>query len=137
MEEIKKLDNDEIENIYIRYQDHEKLWTVPKKAAVHSKLINDIMIDNVNNNDSYGSKLSPIIISNIKFDTIDFMIRYMMYYNNKIEKCAPEGPLKNIHISIVFGDEFELFKDIYELDKPLKEKFIYINYLIESAIYFG
>jgi len=131
-------DNEEKAMIFIKHQDSETVWEIPTTAACHSKLIKDGIIDN-NDTELYGKEYkNPMIIPNtVKVETIEFMVNYMVYYNYKDEKPAPASPLKDIHISVIFGDEYELFKDVCENKMELKEMVIYVNSLIESATYFG
>jgi hypothetical protein len=131
-------DEGEEEYVYLKHSSNLKVWRIVDKAAVHSKLIKNAIIDNVDG-DSYGrTELSPLIVSEVKCKTMKLMVSYMYYcYNNKKEKCAPELPLKNIDISYILGDEYELFTEICDINLPMKEKLIIYNDYIKSATYFG
>jgi hypothetical protein len=134
-----KDDNDDKKKyVYLKHTTSSKVWKVAFTAAKHAKLIKDSVIDN-NSDDLYGRvESSPLLINNkIKYNTIEFMINYMNYYDNKKEKCSPTLPLKNIDISYILGDEYELFTNICNNDLDMKDKlFIYDEY-IRSANYFG
>lgn len=123
--------------MYLKHSLNPKVWKIADTAAIHSKLIKEAIIDN-DDDDSYGRKeLSPMIISEADYKTMDLMVSYMNYYNGKKEKSAPDLPLKNIDISYILGDEYELFTDICDKELPLKEKLVIYNEYIQSAIYFG
>ena len=133
-EEIKEIDN--VEFIYMKHRSADTLYEIPTSAAIHSKLLRESIIENITK-DTYGKvNTNPLIITIIKVDTMDFIVKYMIRYNNKIEKFAPESPIKNIHISIIFGEEYTLFNNIYDEKDSLRTKIIKINNLIESALYF-
>lgn len=128
--------NETDEFIYIKHSDTDTVYEIPTTAAIHSKLLRESVIENITT-DTYGKvRTNPIIITIIKADTMDFIVKYMLRYNDKIEKFAPESPIKNIHISIIFGDEYDLFANIYDEKDSLKTKIIKINNFIESALYF-
>jgi hypothetical protein len=134
-EETKGLDITE-SSIYIKHVSNKKIWKIPETAATHSKLLREGIIDNTNN-ETYGKvESNPMIITSILDETLPFIIRYLLHYNNKVEKVAPESPIKNIHISVIFGDEYELFSDIYSKTDSLKEIVIKINNIIEASLYF-
>ena len=133
--EEKKLDIDD-SSIYIKHTDDPKIYKIPVTAAVHSKLLRDSIIENTNN-DTYGKEeTNPMIVNIIINDTLPFIVKYLLYYNNRVESDAPESPIKNIHISLIFGDEYALFSNIYSDNDSLKEKIVKINNIIESALYF-
>ena len=129
----------EIKYIYIKHVDSPECYQIPNTAAKHSKLIKDALIDN--NNDTYGkSRSDPLIIPNtLKVHTIEFIMKYMIYYDNKPEKCAPDSPLPDIQLSAVFGGEYELFHTLckFENDDNISDKILKINEYIKSAIYFN
>ncbi len=64
----------------------------------------------------------------------------MKYYYNKYEKCAPEAPLKDIHLSVILGDEYKLFHELHKFNGKDKtsmiNKLTEINDYIASALYF-
>jgi hypothetical protein len=132
-------DEEKEEYIYLKHPSNLKVWRIVDEAAIYSKLIKTAIIDNVDG-DLYGrTELSPLIISEvIKCKTMKLMVSYMYYcYHNKGEKCAPELPLKNIDISYILGDEYDLFTEICDINLPMKEKLIIYNDYIKSATYFG
>ena len=133
------LDVEEEQYVYLRHSSKSKVWKIVITAAIHSKLIKEAVIDNDDvDNDSYGrTELSPMVISEVESKTIELMVSYMNYYNGKSEKCSPTLPLKNIDISYILGDEYELFTEICDKNLPMKEKLIIYNDYIQSAIYFG
>lgn len=52
------------------------------------------------------------------------------------ESKAPEAPIKNIHISLIIGEEYILFDKIYDEQDSLKEKLSKINNIVIAALYF-
>jgi hypothetical protein len=130
-------DNDEKKYVYLKHVSNSKIWKVSFTAAKHAKLIRDTIINN-DDDDLYGRvQSSPLIINQVKYNTIEFMITYMNYYDGKKEKCSPTLPLKNIDISYILEDEYELFTNLCDDELNMKEKlFIYDEY-IRSANYFG
>ena len=139
-DDVKGLDDDKdcIENIYIKHIDCVDIHTITTTAAIHSKLLKESIIDVNNKDDNYGkSLLTPMVINVISANTIKFICDYMTYYDNKVEVDAPESPLKNIHISVILGDEYHLFSGLLNDDDNLKTKITKINNYIESSMYFG
>lgn len=134
--EVKGLEQG-VYSIYIKHTNSDKVYEIPSTAAVHSRLIKESIIDNISESDVYGKiKNNPLNITTINESGMDFIVKYFMYYDNKLEKIAPESPLKNIHLSTIFGDEYELFSQLYTEDDTLKEKIIKLNILIEASLYF-
>jgi len=136
--EEKGLDEDvEILYVYLRHASNPKVWKIADSAATHSKLITSAIIDNADD-DLYGrTEESPFVISGVKFPTMELMVSYMNYYNGKPEKCAPELPLKNIDISYILEEEYELFVNICDPNLDMGSKLVIYNDFIRSAIYFG
>jgi hypothetical protein len=138
-DDVKGLDDgDCIENVYIKHINCVNIHTITTTAAIHSKLLKESIIDINNKDDNYGKTLlTPMIITVINADTIKFICDYISYYDNKVEVDAPESPLKNIHISVILGDEYHLFSGLLNNDDNLKTKITKINNYIESSLYFG
>jgi hypothetical protein len=136
-ESITGLDEESVEYIYLQHSLNPKVWKIPYTAAVHSKLIRTSVIENTNA-DSYGkTKLTPLVISEVNYETIKFIVSYMNYYDGKKEKCSPKKPIKKIHISYILDKEYPLFEVICDNKLPMKEKLVIYNDYIKSAVYFG
>lgn len=138
MTSVKKEINDLLcgSNVYIKHVKNDKIYKIPSTAAIHSNLLKESIVEN-NDTDTYGKiKSNPMSINAVDVSTMDYIVKYMMYYNDKPEKPAPERPLTNIHLSVVFDDEFELFNNIYIENDTLVEKIMKMSVLIESAMYF-
>jgi len=118
--------------IYIKHKNESTIYEIPASAVQHSNLLREIIDCET---DKYTLD-NPIVISEVNAETMPFIINYMRYYDNKLEKPPPESPIKDIHISVIFGDEYKLFSDIYSENDTLKEKIIKINSITESALYF-
>jgi hypothetical protein len=133
---IKGLDSDD-GFVFIKHESDTKVWQLPNGSAEHSILLKESIIDNPNT-ESYGtSESNPMMIKNIKVETIPFIVAYMNFYNGKNEKDPPEQPIKNIHLSVIFGDEYHLFTDIYNETDSVKTKILKLNDHIESTLYFS
>lgn len=136
VDEIKSLESD-VEYIFIKHVDDEKVWSLTSGSATHSVLLKESIICN-HNNDSYGTtKTNPMIINTIKSKTLPFIIDYMNFYDGKIEKGPPEQPIKSIHLSVILGEEYHLFTSIYSETDTIKSKILKLNDHIESALYFN
>lgn len=123
--------------IYIRHKDDEKVWQLTNGGAAHSALLRDSIINNPNV-DSYGIlEKNPMIVDAIKLHTIPFIVSYMNFYDCQPEPNPPETPLKNIHPSVIFGDAYELFINIYDSGDTSISKILKLNDTIQSALYFN
>lgn len=123
-------------NIYIKHESDLKLWKIPYAGGLHSNLIKDIICNNSNGLYAIGEK-TPIIIKSVKLDTIQLIVNYMEFYNDKPEIPAPNFPLNYIHISIILKDEYHLFTDIYIESDSVKTNILRLNDFINTAIYFN
>jgi hypothetical protein len=133
---IQVLDDTEKNYVYLKHASNSKIWKIPFTAAKHAKLIKDSIINN-DVDDLYGRVISsPLIINTVKYYTIELMVNYMNYYDGKKEKCSPATPLKNIDISYILGDEYELFANICDDNLNIKEKLVIYNEYIKSATFF-
>jgi hypothetical protein len=134
LDEKKNID----QNVFIKHIDSTTIHQIPYTAAIHSKFIKECVINNFD--DVYGkSANNPLIIPNtVKPHTMDFIIKYMNYYDNKVEKIAPETPLQDIHLSVIFNNEYNLFKELHQMEcDSVKTKIFEINDYIISAMYFN
>jgi hypothetical protein len=127
--------------VYIKHINNTQIYKLPFSTTVHSKLLRDTILENMTS-ETYGKiETNPMIINNyttgINHNSMVFVLNYMKYYDNKIETPAPDAPIKNIHISLIIGDGYKLFDNIYDKDTPLKESIISINKLIEASLYFN
>jgi hypothetical protein len=125
-------------NVFIKHIDNTIIYQIPYTAAIHSKFIKECVINNFE--DVYGkSANNPLIIpSTVKPHTIDFIVKYMNYYDDKPEKTPPEAPLQDIHLSVIFKDEYILFKDLHQMEcDSIKTKMLEINDYTISAMYFN
>jgi hypothetical protein len=135
-DEIKGLDS-EVDYIYIKHDDSEKVWRMTVGSASNSVLLKESIIDNPNT-ESYGTnENNPMAIKTIKTDTLPIIVDYMNFYDGTAEKEPPEKPIKNIHLSVIFGDEYTLFINIYDESDSVKTKILKLNDHVESALYFG
>ena len=122
--------------IYMRHESDKTLWKIKYKAAYNSRFLKTSIMENPNSN-SYGSiEENPIIIKAVDLRTIPFIIKYMEYFIDKPESLPPEQPLKNIHISVLLGDEYSMFVGLYDETDELKTKLVKLNMFIKSALYF-
>jgi hypothetical protein len=128
------------ETVYIKHKDNTHIYEIPYTAAKHSKLLYEFIID-TNPNESYGKIMSNPFIINIQnsFEifSLEFIVKYMKFYDNKKETLAPEAPIKHLHISLIIGDDYILFDNIYNINDTLKEKIIKLNDIIVASLYFG
>jgi hypothetical protein len=123
--------------VFIKHKDSETVWKLPSGGAIHSILLRDSIINNPNT-ESYGIlETNPMIIDNIKMHTIPFIVSYMNFYDCQTESNPPEFPLKNIHPSVIFGDEYELYVNIYNSEDTVISKILKLNDNIQSALYFN
>lgn len=126
-----------VKYVFIRHKDDETVWQLSSGGAMHSALLRDSIINNPNV-DSYGTlKTNPMIIDAVKLHTIPFIVSYMNFYECKIESNPPEMPLKNIHPSVIFGDSYELFINIYNSEDSIISKILKLNDNIQAAVYFN
>lgn len=125
-----------IKNVYIKHNNDKKIYTIPTTASIHSKLLRNLIIENISEDTCGKIETNPLVITAVKLEAWNYIINYMMYYNNKLEKCAPESPLKKIHISVILGDEYTLFDNIYNEHDTLKEKILKIQNIREASVYF-
>lgn len=128
------------EFVYIKHVSNKHIFKLPYTTVIHSKYINSNIIENITSN-TYGKiRTNPMIINdadtNIDFQSMEFVINYMKYYDNDKEHIAPEAPIKNIHISLVIGEEYVLFDNIYDEQDSLKEKLSKINNILIASLYF-
>ena len=125
--------------VYIKHINNNHIHKIPFSTAIHSKLIRDTILENMTR-ETYGKlEINPMIINNntsITNDSMIFIINYMTYYDNNIETAPPDAPIKNIHISLIIGDDYKLFNDIYVDKSSLKKKIITINELMIASKYF-
>jgi hypothetical protein len=126
-----------IQYVYIKHIGDNVIHKVAYASAKHSKFIREFVINN--QKDPYGkSENNPLIIPyTLKLHTLQFIIDYMDYMDCKNETSAPEAPLQDIHLSVIFKAEYELFKDLHQNDKDPLEKILEINDYIISAMYFS
>jgi hypothetical protein len=147
MQEFNECKNDEVNNssnniaeinyIYLKHIDDDVIWKITETSAIHSKLIKESIIE-IDNEENYGkSPQYPMILKTINITTIPLIISYFKFYDNIAESCSPELPLKNIHISYILGDEYNLFKSLYKINDLNKDKIIILNNHITTALYFG
>lgn len=123
--------------IYIKHTDSDKIWSVPADAANISPLLKRNILDRIDS-DTYGlSDKNPLIINDINANAIPFIISYLLLCRGRREREPPEQPLKNIHMSVLLGDEFPLFEDLCDCDLNHLEKISKINSILEAAEYFG
>jgi hypothetical protein len=135
-DEIKGLDSND-GFVFIKHESDPMVWQLPNGSAEHSLLLKESIIDNPNT-ESYGtSEGNPMMIKNIKVDTIPFIIDYMNFYEDKNEKEPPEQPIKNIHLSVIFDEEYHLFMDIYDETDSVTNKILKLNDHVETTLYFG
>jgi hypothetical protein len=134
--EKKIKDVDEIEYIYIKHRDNERVYKIPTSAAIHSKLLKETIIDDETAETHGKCEKTPLIIKTIDVFAVPFIVKYMEFYDGIPEKIAPESPLKDIHISIIFAKEYVLFNDIYEETDTLKEKISKLGLVINASHYF-
>lgn len=127
------------EFVYIKHISDKNIFKLPYSTFIHSKYIYNNIIENTTE-DTYGKTISnPMIINmdtNIDFQSMEFIINYMKYYDGIKESKAPEAPIKNIHISLIIGEEYILFHKIYDEQDSLKEKLSKINNIVIAALYF-
>jgi hypothetical protein len=125
------------ENEFIYVKHTNTIYTISYKGA--QKLTNIVdLISEVPSSEKYGiSKNNPIKTDAIKESTIPFIIKYIEYFTDKDETDPPEKPLPKVHISVIFGDEYKLFKDIYKNDDSLDDVLTTVNNLIDASLYFG
>jgi hypothetical protein len=124
--------------VYIKHIGDSTIHKVSYLSAMHSKLIREFVMNNTK--DSYGkNEDNPLIIPyTIKLYTMQFMIDYMNYMNCKNETPAPISPIHDIHLSVLFKEEYKLFKDLHQLEKGKhRERILEINDYIISAMYFN
>jgi len=128
------------EFVYIKHISSKHIFKLPYTAAIHSKYITSNIIENMTSNNYGKIRTNPMIINdadtNIDFQSMEFVINYMKYYDNHKENIAPEAPIKNIHISLIIGDEYKLFDSIYDEQDSLKEKLSKINNIVIASLYF-
>jgi hypothetical protein len=136
MDSITKSINSDVDYIYIKHVDDEKVWGLKTGGANHSILLKESIIENPNT-DSYGTTESnPMSIDTIKPYTLPFIVSYMNFYDGTPEKNPPEKPIKSIHLSVIFGDEYHLFTSIYSETDSVKTKILKLNDHIEMSMYF-
>lgn len=138
LDDQKTLDKEQF--VYIKHIKSDKVYDIPYTAAIHSRFLKESVINNID--DIYGkTENNPLIIPDtVKFDTIELIVNYMKFYDNKSEKTAPEAPLRDIHISVILGDEYKLYEHLYPNDKNInciKNTILYINDYIICAMYFN
>lgn len=121
-------------NYYIKHVDDETIYCLVNSwmnSPFLSKLIDTI-------DDSYGSKENPIILTNvIKSHTLGFIVNYLNHFGKKHETKSPQMPLPTIHISEIFGDEYELFKPLFDEQKLFSENMTYLMDFITTSVYFN
>jgi hypothetical protein len=128
-EEVKGLDDTVVEQpIYLAHQSSPTdVYAVAYSAAKLSDKLKVALIDNTPD-DTYGtSPDNPLLLdSSVNPKTIKFVVDYMNQFAEVDEPDAPEKPLKNIDMSVVFGDEYKLFSTIYDPKSNPKEQIAYI-----------
>ena len=102
---------------YFKCRNQDKIWGIPYNSAIHSKFLKDSIIYNIQKDNIGNFENNPLIIDNIDPIIIEFIVDYLLYFNNIQESNPPEYPLKNIHMSNILCDEYHLFKFIYDYDK--------------------
>jgi hypothetical protein len=123
-----------LENYYIKHIDDNAIYTLVNSWG-NSSFLNEV-INNIS--DTYGSKENPIILTNvIKAHTLEFIVQYLNYYGKKHETKHPQMPLPTIHISEIFGDEYSLFKLVFDEKKKFSENMIHLMDFIQTANYFN
>jgi hypothetical protein len=129
-----KKKNTKIEQIYIKHTDSKIVYCL-NNAWSNSQFLQEI-VNNIN--DNYGSEINPIILTNeIKSHTIEFIVNYLNYYNKKTEINPPSTPLPAIHISEIFGNEYDLFKHLFDETKNLSDNITYLSDFINTANHFN
>ena len=134
--EVNGLDSNAV-FVFIKHNEADTVWQLTYDSASHSSLLKESIINNPNK-ESYGTvKSNPMYIKTIKVYTMPFIVAYMNYYGDKSETEPPEQPIKNIHLSVIFGDEYKLFTNIYDESDSIKTKILKLSDHVESALYFG
>lgn len=122
------------ENYYIKHIDDKNIY-----CLVNSWLNSTFLSEVINNiDDNYGSKENPIILTNvIKSHTLEFTVKYLNYFGKKQETNAPQMPLPTIHISEILGEEYDLFKPLFDEKKIFSENMTYLMDFITTSVYFN
>lgn len=120
-------ENDIINYVYVKSSLFDTVHTIHIGSIKLSKFIADIFN---NKKDDYGYINNPIIIKDIDSSILLFIVKYMNFYNNKIEKKEPPFPLPNRDIIQILDDEYSLFEELLTKDiKEFTEYFKSIEYL--------
>lgn len=135
---IESLDEDvKKEFIYIKHTSKDKIWAIDYNETKKMTNLVDRIID-LPDTELYGVSIdNPIHIDGVNEEVFPFIIKYIENFKETPEKCAPDAPLKNIHISIILEGEYHLFEGIYEENDSLPVKLKKINTCIDAALYFG
>ena len=109
------------------------MYKVDAKGAALSNILSTI-VENKTLHDKVGKFENTPLIIDCCPEVLKFVVNYMTYYNDKPETPAPDSPLIFIHLSIILGDEYELYKFL-EMDKSIPEKFVIINKYLKVVSY--
>jgi len=120
---------------YIRHIDNtDKIYCL--NNSWHNSLFLMEVIESII--DDYGSENNPIVLNNvIKECTMEFIVNYLNYYGKQTETKPPETPLPEVHISEIFGDEYKLFKNIFDEKNNMGDNLKNLSDFINSSNYFN
>ena len=112
MTTIKKQTDESKNMLYIKHEKQTDIYAISKDMTKYSTYLHntlDMVMDCNNTN--------PIIVKQGEPKHLEFVINYMTKcLEEKIEKQAPEKPLKSVHLSVILGDEYELFNNLVEIE---------------------
>ena len=105
--------SDEQKFTFIKHKHSPIIHRLNTKGCYKSKYIYNIISDSTS---QCGKSIdNPIIISTeVKLYTMGLIINYIKYYSEKKELPAPDAPLKDVHLSVIFGDEYEIFHELHQ-----------------------
>lgn len=138
-DDVKGLDDAPSTENYIYIQSGDETHQLTVKQAAISALLKTGIIDNTNDNDDYGRMENNPYVVDERTDPSGRLVKFAVDYmrmSNGTEATSPEKPLKDIDMSVVLGEEFPLFSQIYDKNGSPLEQINAINEYILVALYF-
>ena len=133
-DKIISLDDERDDTIYFKHESSDDVYEIPKKIIKPGTFLHATIIDN--DVDDYGlSHNNPIILKEIVPITLPFIVEYLIHCGGD-ETPSPETPLKDLHISHILGDEYQLFHNMCNIADE-RAKISVVNTHIIAAMYFG
>lgn len=98
--------------LYIKHEKETSNYAVTKDMMKYSTFL-----QNISESVMDCDKSNPMIIKQNQPKHLSFVMSYInKCVSTGYELNEPESPLKSVHLSVILGDEYELFSSLVEID---------------------